>query len=84
MLRRLWKDEYGAVVSMEIVVIASVLIIALLAGWALLRGVMFVELNNQAEWIAGGEHEEHIEEIEIDEITTCADVFGNNGEGDGP
>lgn len=82
MLRKLWRDECGAVVSAEIVVIVSVLVIALMVGWALLRNVVFVELSNQAEWIAGGDHEEHIITIEELDIDVCADVFNNNGEGD--
>ena len=41
MLRKLWRDECGAVVSAEIVVIVSVLVIALMVGWALLRNVVF-------------------------------------------
>ena len=76
MLRKLWRDKCGAVVSAEIVVIVSVLVIALMVGWALLRNVVFVELSNQAEWIAG-----HIEELDI---TVCDDMFNNNGEGDLP
>ena len=80
MLRKLWNDQHGAILSMELVVIGSVLIIGLIVGWALLRSVLFVELTNQAEWMAG--HEDHIVEIKIDEITTCSDVFDNNGEGD--
>ncbi len=80
MLRKLWDDECGAVVSMEIVVIGTVLVIGLIAGWALLRAVIFVELSNQAEWIAG--HEDHMQEIEIDAVLTAADVFNSNGEGD--
>ena len=86
MLRKLWRDECGAVVSAEIVVIVSVLVIALMVGWALLRNVVFVELSNQAEWIAG--HDEppmdHIITIEEIDIDVCADVFNNNGEGDAP
>ena len=82
MLRKLWRDECGAVVSAEIVVIVSVLVIALMVGWALLRNVVFVELSNQAEWIAGEGHETHEIEIEDFDIVTCADVFNDNGEGD--
>lgn len=82
MLRKLWRDECGAVVSAEIVVIVSVLVIAMMVGWALLRNVVFVELSNQAEWIAGEDHEDHIIEIEDFDIVTCADVFNDNGEGD--
>ena len=84
MLRKLWRDQFGAVVSAEIVVIVSVLVIALMVGWALLRNVVFVELSNQAEWIAGTGHEDHIIEIEDFDIVTCDDVFNSNGEGDPP
>ena len=80
MLRKLWKDECGAILSMELVVIASVLVIAMIVAWALLRSVLFVELHNQAEWIAGDQ--KHIKKIEIEKITTASDVFDNNGEGD--
>lgn len=80
MLRQLWDDECGAILSMEIVVVATVLVIALIAGWALLQRVVFIEMSNQAEWIAGPEHEQHQQDIEIDDVVLTADkVFGEGG-----
>ena len=85
MLRKLWRDECGAVISAEIVVIVSVLVIGLMVAWALLRNVLFVELSNQAEWIAwGDEHQDHQIVIDDFDIQVCSDLFDNNGEGDPP
>ena len=82
MLRKLWRDECGAVVSAEIVVIVSVLVIALMVGWAVLRNVVLIQIHDQAHWMAGGEpDDDHMIPIEDFDITVCTDVF--NGEDGG-
>jgi Flp pilus assembly pilin Flp len=86
MLRKLWRDDCGAVVSIEIVVIATVLVIALLAAWAAVRNAVFTQINEQAEWIAGTNQQaqpittvQSLEELEAtDGILTAAEVFGND------
>ena len=68
MLHKLWRDENGAVVSVEIVVIATVLVIALMAAWGVLRAALFVQITEQAEWIAGGSHASHT--VQIDTVAS--------------
>jgi hypothetical protein len=88
MLRKLWRDDGGAVVSMEIVVVATVLVIALLAAWAVVRNAVFTQINDQAEWIAGSEQTQQsqtqslqsVEGVEgtetPEDIVTVAERFG--------
>jgi hypothetical protein len=88
MLRKLWRDDGGAIVSMEIVVVATVLVIALLAAWAVVRSAVFTQINEQAEWIAGSEQTQQsqqapqglqsVEGMETPEdIVTVADLYGS-------
>jgi Flp pilus assembly pilin Flp len=71
LFRNLWDDEQGAIVSVEILVIATILVIALMAGWVMVRNAVLVQINDQAEWISG----EEIDDFEFDEIVTCSDMF---------
>lgn len=80
-LRRLWDEEQGAVVSIEILVIATILVIALMAAWVTVRNAVIIQINDQAEWISGQE----IDDLELTPITpigsgedvvTCSDVLG--------
>jgi Flp pilus assembly pilin Flp len=79
MLRRLWDEEQGAVVSIEILVIATILVIALMAAWVTVRNAVIIQINDQAEWISGQE----IDDLELvpigdpdDDVVTCSDLFG--------
>ncbi len=47
MLRQFCDDEAGAVISAELVVIATVLVIGLIVGWVVLRNAVFRQLRNQ-------------------------------------
>lgn len=58
MLRRLWNDEEGAIVSMEVLVIATILGIGLMAAWAAVRNAVVMQIEDQAEWITGGDLED--------------------------
>jgi len=44
MLRKLWNDEAGAIVSAEIVLVATILVIAMVTGLASLRDAVVTEL----------------------------------------
>jgi hypothetical protein len=55
MLRRLWQDEQGAIVSSEILVIATILVLGLMAAWAAVRNAVITQIEEQACWIAGEE-----------------------------
>ena len=50
-LRRLWRDEAGFVVSAELVLIASILVIGLIVGLASLRDAVVGELADVAQAI---------------------------------
>lgn len=78
MLRRLWDDEQGAIVSIEILVIATVLVIALMAAWVAVRNAVIVQINDQAEWISGEEIDDLVLEPigNGDDVVTCSDLFG--------
>jgi hypothetical protein len=77
MWRNLWDDERGAIVSVEILVIATILVIALMAAWVTVRNAVIVQINDQAEWISG----EEIDDIELEEIDiiTCSDLMHPGG-----
>ena len=44
MLRQLWKDETGAILSAEIVVIGTILVIGVITGLTSLRDAVITEL----------------------------------------
>jgi Flp pilus assembly pilin Flp len=52
MLKRLWNDEAGFVVSAELVLIATILVIGLIVGWATVRDQVVQELGDVAAAIA--------------------------------
>jgi hypothetical protein len=84
LLRQLWRDQGGAVVASEILVIATILVIGLMVAWVAVRDAVIVQIDKQADWISGSEGEEleslGAEALGGEDIITCADVFGS-GEG---
>ena len=52
MLRKLWNDEAGFVISSELVLIATVLVIGLLVGMVSLRDQVVQELGDVADAIS--------------------------------
>ena len=52
MLRQLWNDESGAIVSAEIVLVATILIIGLIVGLKSLRDAVVAELADVAQAIS--------------------------------
>ena len=74
MLKKLWHDEQGAIVSVEILVIATILVIGLMVAWVAVRNAVVVKINDQAEWISGEENDDA--EQQGNDILTCSDVFG--------
>ena len=52
LLRRLWADEAGFVVSSELVLIATLLVIGLVVGLTSLRNQVVQELGDVAQAIA--------------------------------
>lgn len=51
MLRRIWKDEAGFVVSTELVLIATILVIGMVVGLATVRNSVVQELGDVAKAI---------------------------------
>lgn len=52
MLKKLWDDEAGFVVSAELVLIATILVIGLIVGWATVRDQVVQELGDVAAAIS--------------------------------
>lgn len=52
MLNRLWNDQAGFVVSAELVLIATILVIGLIVGWATVRDQVMQELGDVAAAIS--------------------------------
>ena len=52
MLNRLWNDQAGFVVSAELVLIATILVIGLIVGWATVRDQVLQELGDVAAAIS--------------------------------
>ena len=49
MLLRLWKDEGGFIVTVELILIATILVIGLIAGLTTLRDAVVAELGDTAQ-----------------------------------
>ena len=43
--RKFWADDSGVIISLEILFIATILVIGLIAGWTALRGGVVFELG---------------------------------------
>ena len=52
MLRKLWSDEAGAIVSAEIVLVATILVIGMVVGLKSVRDAVVTELADVAQAIA--------------------------------
>jgi hypothetical protein len=52
MLRKLWNDEAGAVISAEIVLVATILVIGMIVGLKSVRDAVVTELADVAQAIA--------------------------------
>ena len=51
LLRTLWKDEAGAIISSELVLVATILVIGMIVGLAAVRNSVVAELADLAEAI---------------------------------
>lgn len=51
-MKKLWNDEAGFIVSAELVLIATILVIGMIVGLASLRDAVVTELNDVAAAIA--------------------------------
>lgn len=46
--RKFWNDEAGFVISVELILVATILVIGLVTGWAMLRDAVLAELADTA------------------------------------
>ncbi len=61
-LRKLWNDDNGFVVTVELILVATILVIGLVTGFAMLRDAVLAELSDTAmafgsidqSWTMGG------------------------------
>lgn len=51
LLKKLWKDEGGFVISVELILIVTILVIGLVSGWTMLRDAVLAELADTANSI---------------------------------
>jgi Flp pilus assembly pilin Flp len=51
MLRQLWRDECGAIISAELVLVATILVIGMVVGLSELQHAVVQELNDVADAI---------------------------------
>lgn len=72
MLRRLWKEEAGAIVSAEIMLIASILVIGVIVGLKSVRDSVVTELADVAQALAN-----------IDQSYSYSAVLGHAASTDG-
>jgi len=75
MIRKLWSDEAGFVVSSELVLIATVLVIGLLAGLATLRDQVVQELGDVAAAISDVNQSYSFSAITAHTSSTAGTVF---------
>ena len=96
MLKNLWSDEGGALVSIEILIIATLSICALVVGWSTLRVAVVTELADVAAAVASldqsysagsiiGHHAWCASQQFLDEVDSCdtdgpAQIFGLNSQ----
>jgi Flp pilus assembly pilin Flp len=49
MLRKLWKDEFGFIVSAELVLVATILVLGMIVGLSEIQHAVVQELNDVAD-----------------------------------
>lgn len=89
MLNRLWNDQAGFVVSAELVLIATILVIGLIVGWATVRDQVVQELgdvaaaisdiNQSYTWSAVTGHTSSVAGTFFDDTTDFCDEDGDGG-----
>lgn len=80
MLRKLWTDEGGALLSSEFLVLSTVLVIALMAAWVVVRNAVVTQIHEQAMWVVGEDPDDPKNELKLEpindgEVVTCDDIF---------
>jgi len=78
MLNRLWHDEAGAIVSAEIVLIATILVIAMVTGLASLRDAVVTELADVGAAIAAQDQSYTVGGIVAHSAAVAASAFSDD------
>jgi Flp pilus assembly pilin Flp len=75
MLRKLWNDEAGAIVSAEIVLVATILVIAMVTGLASLRDAVVTELADVGQAIANVDQSYTVGAVTAHSAATASSAF---------
>lgn len=75
MLNKLWHDEAGAIVSAELVLIATILVIAMVTGLSSLRDAVVTELADVGAAIAAQDQSYTVGGITAHSAATAASIF---------
>ncbi|MHB8903398.1 MAG: Flp family type IVb pilin [Thermoguttaceae bacterium] len=78
MLRRIWKDEAGFVVSTELVLIATILVIGLVVGLATVRDQVVQELGDVAMAIGNVNQSYQYNGVTGHTAATAGSLFNDN------
>ena len=77
MLKSLWKDECGAIVSTELVLVITILGIGMIVGLATLRNAVVTELADTAEAIGSVDQSYTYSGITGHESATAGSAFAD-------
>lgn len=75
MLTKLWHDESGAIVSAELVLIATILVIAMVTGLSSLRDAVVTELADVGAAIAAQDQSYTVGGVLAHSAATAASIF---------
>jgi Flp pilus assembly pilin Flp len=75
MLKKLWHDEAGAIVSAELVLIATILVIAMVTGLSSLRDAVVTELADVGAAIASQDQSYTVGGITAHSAAVAASIF---------
>jgi len=84
-LKLLWSDQRGAILSGEYVLIATILGLGVIVGLAAVRNALVTELCDMAEGISASDHphRRHHRKPGHGGPLTAGDVFGHGNHGNG-
>ncbi len=75
MLKKLWNDEVGAIVSAEIVLVATILVIGMVVGLKSVRDAVVTELADVAQAIANIDQSYSYSSVAGHTATSAGSVF---------
>src|SRR5688572_18818701 len=81
MLKRLWKDEAGAIITTELVLVSSIMVCGLVAGLSKVRDAVNGELQGLAQAISSADQSYSVAGTESQGASTAGFGFGGQEEG---